>query len=108
MFDEIDAEVLPEHRPYDLKIDLEDGAEPPLGRIYPLSPKELEALRDFLDKQLATGAIEPSSSPHGAPVLFVPRKDGSLRLCVDFRGLNKITKKDCYPLPLISDLLDAP
>ncbi len=108
VFDEGLSEVLPEHRPYDLKIDLEDGAEPPLGRLYPLSPKELDALRIFLDKHLETGAIQPSSSPHGAPVLFVPKKSGALRLCVDFRGLNRITKKDRYPLPLISDLLDAP
>ncbi|KAF8831748.1 hypothetical protein HHX47_DHR1001045 [Lentinula edodes] len=108
VFDEIAADSLPEHRPYDLKIDLEEGASPPLGRIYPLSEKELVALKDFIDKQLATGAITPSSSPHGAPVLFVPKKDGKLRLCVDFRGLNRITKKDRYPLPLISDLLDAP
>ena len=61
-----------------------------------------------MDDKLASGAIQPSNSPHGAPVLFVPKKDGKLRLCVDFRGLNKITKKDRYPLPLISDLLDAP
>ena len=51
--------------------------------------------------------IRPSCSPGGAPVLFVRKKDGSLRLCVDFRGLNKITKKDHYPLPRISDLLDS-
>ena len=108
VFDEVESEVLPEHRSYDLKIDLEEGAEPPIGRIYPLSPRELEALREFIDKQLVSGAIRPSTSPHGAPVLFVPKKDGSLRLCVDFRGLNRITKKDRYPLPLISDLLDAP
>ncbi|KAF8826377.1 hypothetical protein HHX47_DHR5000216 [Lentinula edodes] len=101
------ADALPEHRPYDLKIDLEEGASPPLGRIYPLSEKELVALKDFIDKQLATGAITPSSLPHGALVLFVPKKDGKLRLCVDFRSLNRITKKDRYPLPLISDLLDA-
>ena len=61
-----------------------------------------------MDQHLAIGAIQPSSSPHGAPVLFVPKKSGALRLCVDFRGLNKIMKKDRYPLPLISDLLDAP
>ena len=61
-----------------------------------------------MDDKLASGAIQASNSPHGAPVLFVPKKDGKLRLCVDFHGLNKITKKDRYPLPLISDLLDAP
>ena len=108
IFDIKSSESLPPHRPYDLKIELEEGTEPPLGRLYPLSQREQEALRDFLDKQLATGVIQPSSSPYGAPVLFVPKKDGRLRLCVDFRGLNKITKKDRYPLPLISDLLDAP
>ena len=52
--------------------------------------------------------ICPSHSPGRAPVLFVCKKDGSLRLCIDFRGLNKITKKDCYPLPHISDLLSSP
>jgi hypothetical protein len=108
VFDEITSDELPEHRPYNLKIDLEEGAEPPLGRIYPLSAKELEALWEFLDKQLSVGAIRPSTSPHRAPVLFIPKKDSSLQLCVDFRGLNQITKKDHYPLPLILDLLDAP
>ena len=57
---------------------------------------------------MSIGFIRPSRSPCGAPVLFVKKKDGSLRLCVDFRGLNKITKKDRYPIPLIADLLDAP
>lgn len=108
VFDKIASKELPEHRSYDLKIDLLEGAEPPLGCLYPLSPKEIEALRKFLDQQLARGAVQPSNSPHGAPILFVPKKDGSLHLCVDFRGLNNITKKDRYPLPLISDLLDAP
>ena len=57
---------------------------------------------------MATGFISSTQSPHGAPVLFVKKKDGGLRLCVNFRGLNKITKKDRYPLPLITDLLDSP
>lgn len=108
VFDEVQADVLAPHRPYDLQINLEEGTSPPLGRIIPLSPREQQALRDFLDEHLKTGFIAPSNSPHGAPVLFAPKKDGTLRLCVDFRGLNKITKKDRYPLPLISDLLDAP
>ena len=102
------SEKLPEHRPYDLKINLEEGAQPPLGPIYSLSESELKALREFLEENLKSEFIRPSRSSHGAPVLFVKKKDGSLRLCVDFRGLNKITKKDRYPLPLITDLLDAP
>ena len=54
------------------------------------------------------GFIQPTSSPHGTPVLFIKKKDSSLHLCVDFRSLNCISKKDCYPLLLISDLLDSP
>ncbi|EEB88915.1 hypothetical protein MPER_13056, partial [Moniliophthora perniciosa FA553] len=99
---------LPPHRDHDLKIELEEGTQPPLGRIYPLSEAELKALREFLNDHLCSGFITSSGSPFGAPVLFVKKKSGALRLCVDFRGLNKITKKDRYPLPLISDLLDAP
>jgi len=102
------ADTLPDHCPYDLKIDLEDGAEPPLGRMYSLSQTEVQALHEFLDENLRIGFIRPSKAGHGAPILFVKKKDGSLRLCVDFRGLNRLTKKDHYPLPLISDLLDAP
>ena len=108
VFSEAKAETLPQHRPYDLKIELEEGAQPPLGRMYPLSATEQEALRQFLDQNLRNGFINPSRSPHGAPILFVKKKDGSLRLCVDYRGLNKISKKDRYPLPLIADLLDSP
>jgi hypothetical protein len=108
VFSKSKAQILAPHRPYDLKIELEDGSEPPPGRIYSLSPSELQSLREFIDEHLALGFIRPSASPHGAPVLFVKKKDGSLRLCVDYRGLNKISRKDRYPLPLISDLLDSP
>jgi Reverse transcriptase (RNA-dependent DNA polymerase) len=106
VFSQEQADTLPAHRPYDLKID--EGAEPPPGRMYSLSSSETLALREFLDENLRIGFIRPSTSAHGAPILFVKKKDGSLRLCVDYRGLNKLTKKDRYPLPLISDLLDAP
>jgi len=85
-----------------------NGSSPPLETIYSLSPTELEALRTFIDEHLHYGFIRLTNSAHAAPVLFVKKKDGSLRLCVDFHGLNKITKKDRYPLPLISDLLDSP
>lgn len=108
VFSEEQAFTLPPHRPYDLKIELEDDKPLLLGRLYSLSPAELEALREFIDKNLSAGFIRQSASPHGAPILFVKKKDGSLRLCVDFRALNRITKKDHYPLPLITDLLNSP
>ncbi len=107
VFSASESEKLAPHRPYDLKIDLENGAVPPPGPIYSLSQLELKALREFLDKNINNGFIRQSTSPHGAPVLFVKKKSGELRLCVDFRALNRITRKDRYPLPLIADLLDA-
>src|SRR6266581_7000914 len=108
MFSKSKAYMLAPHREHDLKIDLEEGTSPPLGTMYSLSPSELEALRAFLDEHLASGFIRPTTSSHVAPVLFICKKDGSLCLCIDFQGLNKITKKDRYPLPRISDLLDVP
>ena len=76
--------------------------------LHSLSSFELGSLHEFLDKHLAMGFIHPSSSTHAALVLFVCKKDSSLCLCINFQGLNKITKKDRYPLPRISDLLDTP
>lgn len=76
----------------------------PFGPIYNLSETELEALREYLDENLKKGFIRPSESPAGAPILFVKKKDGSLRMCVDYRGINKITIKNRYPLPLIAEL----
>lgn len=108
VFSKSKASILAPHREFDLKIDLKEGTQPLLGTLYSLSQIELKALRKFIDEHLAMGFIHPSSSAHAAPVLFVRKKDGSLRLCVDFRGLNKITKKDRYLLPCISDLLNAP
>ncbi|XP_060103255.1 uncharacterized protein LOC132577484, partial [Heteronotia binoei] len=91
---------------YDCAIDLVPGAPLPVGRLYPMSEPELAALRDFLDKNLKRGFIRPSTSPLSAPVLFVKKKSGELRLCNDYRALNKITIRDRYPLPLIPELLD--
>ena len=108
VFNKKKADTLPPHRSYDLKIETEDGAIPPHSRMYSLSPTELEALRVFIEENARSGFIRPSKSPHGAPILFVKKKGGDLRLCVDYRGLNRLTKKDRYPLPLISDLLDTP
>jgi hypothetical protein len=108
IFSKQKADQLAPHRPYDLKIDIEPGSAPPLGPIYPLSQLELSSIWELLDEHLSIGFIWPSKSPYGAPILFVKKKDGSLCLCVDFRGLNSITRKDKYPLPLVTDLLDAP
>jgi hypothetical protein len=96
------AERLPPHRNTDLSIDHLPGKEPPYGPIYSLSVKELAALREFLEENLRKGFIRESKSPAGAPILFVPKKDGGLTLCVDFRGLNSVSVKNRYPLPLIT------
>ena len=78
----------------------------PYGPLYPLSGVELRALSEYLEANLDKGWIRRSESPAGAPILFVKKKDGSLRLCVDYRGLNKITIKNRLALPLISETLD--
>ena len=106
VFEKKNADRLPEHRLYDCPIDLQEGAHPPFGPIYGLAEPELEALREYLKENLAKGFIQPSKSPAGAPILFVKKKDGSLRLCVDYRGLNRVTVRNRYPLPLIPELLD--
>jgi hypothetical protein len=87
-------------------IDLLPGVIIPHGPIYLLSGRELDAVRQYLDNTLAKGWIQKSESPAGAPILFVPKKDGNLRFCVDYRGLNKATIKNRYPLPFISEILD--
>lgn len=97
---------LPPERKQRFKIDLEDDAEPHKKGIYRLSDSECEELlrqiRDLLDK----GFIQPSTSPWGAPVLFAANEDGGLRLCIDYRALNKQTIKNCYPLPRIDNIFD--
>ena len=106
VFEKRNADRLPEHRPYDCPIELEEGAHPPFGPIYGLSKPELESLHMYLDENLAKGFIQPSKSLVGAPILFVKKKDSSLRLCVDYQGLNKIMVRDRYPLPPIPTLRD--
>nr|GEW50531.1 RNA-directed DNA polymerase homolog [Tanacetum cinerariifolium] len=71
-----------------------------------MAPVELKELKDQLQELLERGFIRPSVSPWGAPVLFVKKKDGSMRLCIDYRELNKITIRNRYPLPRIDDLFD--
>jgi hypothetical protein len=73
--------------------------------LYHHSVQELEALKVYLVNNLAKGFIESSQTPFGAPILFVKKSNGSLRLCVDYRKLNALTRKDRYPLPLIDETL---
>ena len=87
-------------------IELEKGKQPPFGAIYSLGPVELETLKTYIEINLANGFIRSSKFPAGAPILFDKKPDGSLRLCVDYRGLNNITIKNRYPLPLIGESLD--
>jgi hypothetical protein len=85
LFREEDAKELPPHRSYDHRIPLKTGStEPPFGPLYGMSHKELAALKEYVDENLAKGFIRHSSSPAGAPVLFVKKAEGSLRLCVDY------------------------
>ena len=109
VFSKRKAKTLPPHRVTDHSIEFEPGIEGnklPYGRIYNLSETELKALKEYIEINLSNGFIRRSTSQTAAPILFIKKKDGSLRLCVDFRALNKITVKNCYPLPLISEMLD--
>ena len=108
IFSKTKAKVLTFHYPYNLKINLEKDAQPPVSPIYSLSIFKQEALKEFIEKNLNMDFIWLTLSPHTAPVLFIKKKDSSLYLFVDFCGLNHIFKKDCYPLLLIPDLLDLP
>ena len=99
------ANQLPPHRQSDHTIPLKEGFQPPFGPLYSLSRFELEALKAWLEENLMKGFIRASSSPSGAPILFVKKQDDSLRLCVDYRGLNQGTIKNRYPLPLLQETL---
>lgn len=98
--------TLPPSRPgFDHIIETGDAA-PIAKKAYKMAPLELETLRTQLKDLLSMGYIQPSTSPWAAPVLFVKKKDGTLRLCIDCRGLNTVTIKNRYPLPLLNELFD--
>ncbi|KAI3740651.1 hypothetical protein L2E82_31121 [Cichorium intybus] len=101
-----DLPGLPPERQVEFRIDLVPGASPIARAPYRLAPTEMRELMSQLQELLDKGFIRPSSSPWGAPVLFVKKKDGSMRMCIDYRELNKITIKNRYPLPRIDDLFD--
>src|SRR5260370_5900404 len=102
-----EATILPPHQDQDIKIKLEEGKTPPFGLIYSLMPTEKIALQSYISENLAKGFIRPSISSAASPILFVKKSNGSLHLCIDYQGLNAITKWNQYPLPLVNELLDA-
>nr|GFA71542.1 putative reverse transcriptase domain-containing protein [Tanacetum cinerariifolium] len=97
---------IPPTRQVEFQIDLVPGTAPVARAPYRLAPSEMKELSDQLKELADKGFIRPSSSLWRAPVLFVKKKDGSFRMCIDYRELNKLTVKNCYPLPRIDDLFD--
>jgi len=106
LFEEHDETDLPERQEWDHKIELEEGAKLRPGPIYPLSHNQQEALKEQLESLLRKGYIREGHGPMASPILFVPKKNGKLRMCVDYRELNSKTRKNRYPLPLIQELMD--
>ena len=107
VFNENAATTLLEPRPsLDHKILLKPNTVPPYGPLYNLSETELKVLCGYIKTNLASGFIWRSKSPAGAPILFTKKKDNSLQLCVNYCGLNAITIRNWYPLPLILEMLD--
>ncbi|GJW90994.1 hypothetical protein Tco_0168547 [Tanacetum coccineum] len=101
-----DLSGLPPVRPVEFQIDLIPGAAPVAQAPYRLAPSEMKELSEQLQELSDKGFIRPSSSPWGAPILFVKKKDGSFRMCIDYRELNKLTVNNRYPLPRIDNLFD--
>ena len=97
---------VPPSRPYDHAINLDESFIPKIGKLYPLSVKEREAVDEFINENLRSGKIHPSKSPQASPFFFIKKKDGGLRPCQDYQYLNSHTVQDAYPLPLISNLID--
>jgi hypothetical protein len=108
LFKEREGEAaLPEHKPWDHEIPIEEGKTPThYGGLIPLSKREEDFLKDYIEKHLEKKFIRPSKSSIAHGVLFAPKKDGGLRPCIDYRKLNDITKKNRYPLPRIDELQD--
>ena len=97
---------MPPDREVEFVIELKPGTAPISKRPYRMPPNELRELKEQLKILLDKGFIRPSSSPWGCPTFFVKKKDGSLRMCVDYRPLNEVTVKNKYPLPRIDILFD--
>ena len=108
VFSQKKSERMPTRKPYDHAIDLEkDAVLPKPAKLYPLSSAEKNSLDDWIKEESRKGYIRKSKSPIAAPVFFVKKKDGTLRLVQDYRKLNAITVKNRYPIPRINDLVDS-
>ena len=96
------ADILPPHRPWDHRIEIVPGKVVPSSKNRPFSPSELLCIKKWIDDMLSKGFIRQSSSSAAAPLLLVPKPSGGVRVCQDYRGLNDVTIKNRYPLPLIT------
>jgi len=106
VFTETEPTATPPHHSHDHHIPLEEGKTPPYEPLRPLNEEKMKALKEYLEVNEKQGWICTSTSPSGAPIHFVKKKDTGLRLCVDYRQLREMTIKDWTPLPLIGESLD--
>jgi hypothetical protein len=102
-----EADTLPPHRSYDHKIESIPGSKAPVSRNRPLTPMELRVLKRWLDDNLAKGFIRSSKSSAASPVLLAQKSGGGVRIRVDYRGINNVTLKSWYPIPLTREILDS-
>ena len=106
MFDTSKVSILPLYKSTNYSIKIIEGKEPLYRPLYNLLESELRVLREYIKENLTSGRIRYSTSPIGSPILFVPKKDGTIRLYIDYRGLDLVTIKDKCVLPLIIETLD--
>jgi len=106
LFEETEETALPIHQEWDHEIPIKEGAELKPAKMYPVNREQEREVAAYLEKNLRKGYIRESTSPMASPILFVPKKNGKLRLCVDYRAVNNATVKNVYPLPLIQELMD--
>ena len=106
LFSQEENDKLPEHGEFDHEIPLMNAEQPKAFKAYRMSPKEAQTVQERIKEWLEKGYIRESKSTAACPVLFAPKKDGSLRMCVDYRHLNAITIKHKFPLPIIEEMLN--
>ncbi|KIJ11412.1 hypothetical protein PAXINDRAFT_26735, partial [Paxillus involutus ATCC 200175] len=105
IFEKKATDHVPPSCSFDHEIKLDKDFIPKVAKVYPLNLKKSEVRKEFVKEHLETSRISPSESPQASPFFFVPKKDGSLHPCQNYRYLNSHTVKNTYPLPLISNLI---